>query len=177
MIQYSNGFRLYLTTRLKNPNYLPEVLVKIKLINFAITPLGLEDQMLGIVTKKEKPDLETVKNQLIIQSVANRRQMKNIEDKILEVLSQSEGDILENEMAVDILSSSKLLSEEINEKQEISNKTEEEIDKTRNLYKKTASFSSALFFVISDLAYIEPMYQYSLNWFIDLFEKVYFIFK
>jgi dynein heavy chain len=129
VIQYSNGFRLYFTTRLKNPNYLPETLVKIKLINFVITPLGLEDQMLGIVTKKEKPELETIKNQLIIQSAINNRQMKNIEDKILEVLSQSEGDILENETAVEILSSSKLLSEEINEKQEISNQTEEEIDK------------------------------------------------
>jgi dynein heavy chain len=129
VIQYSNGFRLYITTRLKNPNYLPETLVKIKLINFVITPLGLEDQMLGIVTKKEKPELETVRNQLIMQSAANKRQMKNIEDKILEVLSQSEGDILENETAVDILSSSKVLSEEIAEKEEISNKTEEEIDK------------------------------------------------
>jgi dynein heavy chain len=169
-IQYSDGFRLYFTTRLKNPNYLPEVAVKVKLINFVITPLGLEDQMLGIVTRKEKPDLEIVKNQLILQSAANKRELKQIEDKILEVLSTSQGDILEDETAVNVLSSSKSLSEEIAEKQNVANETERQIDETRNVYKSSASVSSNLFFVISDFSQIEPTYQYSLNWFIDLFE-------
>ena len=43
--------------------------------------------------------------------------MKEIEDKILEVLSSSEGNILEDETAIKVLSSSKLLSNEIAEKQ------------------------------------------------------------
>lgn len=45
------------------------------------------------------------------------RQLKEIEDKILEVLSSSEGNILEDERAIEILSSSKVLSNEISEKQ------------------------------------------------------------
>jgi len=43
--------------------------------------------------------------------------LKEIEDKILEVLSSSEGNILEDETAIKILSSSKTLSEEITAKQ------------------------------------------------------------
>lgn len=136
-----------------------------------ITPLGLEDQLLGIVTRKEKPELETVKNQLILQSAANKRNLKEIEDRILEVLSASEGDILEDEKAVEVLSSSKILAQEIAEKQEIANQTEEEIDKTRNLYKAVAKHSSVLFFSVSDLANINPMYQFSLTWFISLYER------
>lgn len=54
-----------------------------------ITPTGLEDQLLGIVAAKEKPELEEQKNQLILESAKNRRQLKEIEDKILEVLSSS----------------------------------------------------------------------------------------
>ena len=50
-----------------------------------ITPLGLEDQLLGLVAAKEKPDLEEKKNQLIIESAKNKKQLKEIEDKILEV--------------------------------------------------------------------------------------------
>ena len=42
---------------------------------------------------------------------------KEIEDKILEVLSSSQGNILEDETAIKILSSSKVLSNEISEKQ------------------------------------------------------------
>ena len=55
-----------------------------------ITPLGLDDQLLGIVAAKEKPELEEKKNQLILESAHNKRQLKEIEDKILEVLSESE---------------------------------------------------------------------------------------
>ena len=36
-------------------------------------------------------------------------------------------------------------------------------------YKPIAIHSTILFFSIADLANIEPMYQYSLNWFINLF--------
>eukprot|EP00794_Sanderia_malayensis_P006878 gene6878-7653_t len=169
VIQYSQDFRLYLTTKLRNPHYLPEVSVKVTLINFMITPMGLEDQLLGIVAAKEKPELEEKKNELIIESARNKKQLKEIEDKILEVLSSSKGNILEDETAIEVLSSSKILSEEITRKQEITSMTETEIDKTRNGYKPVSKHSSILFFTISDLANIEPMYQYSLNWFINLF--------
>ena len=55
-----------------------------------ITPIGLDNQLLGIVAAKEKPELEEQKNVLIIESAKNKRQLKEIEDKILEVLSESE---------------------------------------------------------------------------------------
>ena len=107
---------------------------------------------------------------LILLSGANsKKQLKEIEDKILEVLSTSEGNILEDETAIQVLSSSKVLAKEISEKQEIASKTEEAIDETRNGYKPVAAHSSILFFTISDLANIDPMYQYSLIWFINLY--------
>ena len=84
----------------------------------------------------------------------------------------SQGNILEDETAINVLSSSKVLSEEILAKQEIATTTEREIDSTRNGYKPVAMHSSMLFFCISDLANIEPMYQYSLTWFINLYLQV-----
>uniref|UniRef100_H2ZME5 AAA+ ATPase domain-containing protein n=1 Tax=Ciona savignyi TaxID=51511 RepID=H2ZME5_CIOSA len=164
-IEYSRDFKLYMTTSLRNPHYLPEISVKVCLVNFMITPLGLQDQLLGIVAAKEKPELEQKKNELILEGAENKRQLKTIEDKILKVLSSSEGNILEDETAIQILSSSKTLSEEISAKQEIAS----QIDETRNGYKPVSVHSAVLFFCISDLANIEPMYQYSLTWFINLY--------
>ena len=66
------------------------LLFQVTLLNFMITLLGLEDQLLGIVAAKEKPELEDTKNKLILESAKNRRQLKEIEDKILEVLSTSQ---------------------------------------------------------------------------------------
>ena len=56
--------------------------------------------------------------------------------------------------------------------QEIATTTEKEIDDARNGYHPVAVHSSILFFCISDLANIEPMYQYSLTWFINLYLQV-----
>lgn len=65
--------RFYITTKLRNPHYLPEVVVKVTLLNFMITPVGLDDQLLGIVVAKERPELESEKNQLIVQGAANKK--------------------------------------------------------------------------------------------------------
>ncbi|XP_049583590.1 dynein axonemal heavy chain 7 [Syngnathus scovelli] len=167
--EYAPNFRFYITTKLRNPHYLPETSVKVTLLNFMITPEGIQDQLLGIVVARERPDLEEEKQALILQGAENKRQLKEIEDKILQVLSSSEGNILEDETAVTILSQSKVLANEITEKQAVAEVTEVKIDETRLGYKPIAIHSAILFFAIADLANIEPMYQYSLTWFINLF--------
>ncbi|CAH1117610.1 unnamed protein product [Phaedon cochleariae] len=170
VVEYSSDFKLYITTKLRNPHYLPEVAVKVTLVNFMITSIGLQDQLLGITVAKERPDLEAEKNALILQGAENKRALKEIEDKILEVLSTSQGNILEDETAVQILSSSKILSNEIAAKQAIAEVTEIQIDKARMEYTPIAIHSTILFFTIADLANIDPMYQYSLVWFINLYK-------
>lgn len=77
--------------------------------------------------------------------------LKEIEDKILEVLSTSEGNILEDETAVQILSSSKTLANEIASKQAVAEVTEKQIDKARLEYTPIAVHCTILFFTIGDL--------------------------
>ncbi|EDW73522.2 uncharacterized protein Dwil_GK16602 [Drosophila willistoni] len=169
MIEYNPDFRLYITTCLRNPHYPPEVMVMVTVLNFMITEQGLREQLLAIVVAHERPDLQEKKEQLIIESARNRDALYTIESKILEVLSTSEGNVLEDENAINILSSSKILSEDIQEKQVVAVATEIEIDSARQQYIPVAKHSAILFFCISELANVDPMYQYSLPWFINLF--------
>lgn len=60
VIEYSPDFKLYITTKLRNPHYLPEIATKVTIVNFMITPEGLEDQLLGIVVAKERFVLEVL---------------------------------------------------------------------------------------------------------------------
>ncbi|KAI8622787.1 dynein heavy chain and region D6 of dynein motor-domain-containing protein [Chytriomyces sp. MP71] len=169
IIEYSPDFRFYITTKLRNPHYLPELSTKVTIVNFMITPEGLEDQLLGIVAAKERPELEEEKNRLVLASSQNKKTLKEIEDKILAILSNSQGNLLEDSSAIDALTSSKVLSDDIAQKQKIAEETEKQIDITRQGYRPIAFHSSILYFVIADLANIEPMYQYSLLWFVNLF--------
>ena len=76
---------------------------------------------------------------------------------------------MEDESAIETLKQSKVLGDEIKEKQEIAEKTEQEIDTVRIGYVQVAKSTQVLFFCISTLASIEPVYQYSLQWFITLY--------
>ncbi len=40
-IHYDKNFRLYITTKMANPHYLPEIYIKVTVINFSITFEGL----------------------------------------------------------------------------------------------------------------------------------------
>lgn len=168
-VEYSPEFRFYITTKLPNPHYLPEVAVKVTLVNFMITPDGLEDQLLGTVVAEERPDLAEEKARLIVEGAENSRKLKELEDNILHILSSSSGNILEDESAINALNSSKVLSNEIAEKQAVAEQTEKTIDEVRQGYRPVAYHGQLLYFCIADLASIEPVYQYSLSWFSNLF--------
>jgi dynein heavy chain, axonemal len=201
-VEWSPHFRLYMTTKLRNPHYSPELCTKVALLNFMTTPEGLQDQLLGIVVAQERPDLEKQKNQLIVQARAsprtvaaccclqatqathftswhgrldvvpadlhawrlthrsqrlvelksvsvtvqgaeNKRKLKEIEDQILHVLSTSQGNILEDEAAVNVLQDAKAISDDIQRKQKAAEKTEAAIDEARTSYAPLAGAALA----------------------------------
>ncbi|CDI85223.1 hypothetical protein EPH_0053350 [Eimeria praecox] len=129
---------------------------------------GLEDQMLGLVVTKEAPQLEERKAALAQSNADMRRELQEIQDKILQVMSQSQGNILDDEVLLNTLAASKQTSEEIQEKVQEAELTEHEIDEARQCYRKVAARCSQLFFSLVELACIEPMYQYSQQWFQNL---------
>lgn len=65
IIDYNTNFRFYITTKLSNPHYPPEISTKTTLVNFQVKEQGLEAQLLGIVVKKEQAKLEETKNKLV----------------------------------------------------------------------------------------------------------------
>lgn len=169
VIPYHADFRFSLTTVIPNPHYAPEVQVKVTLINFTITPDGLEEQLLGTVVATERPDLAELKNRLVVDGAENRRKLAELQSDILHMLSNSTGNILDDTKLIDTLGVSKVTSEQIQNALAEAGKAEKEIDETREKYVPVAFRGSTLFFAISDLSLIDPMYQYSLSWFTHLF--------
>uniref|UniRef100_W5LYK9 Dynein axonemal heavy chain 1 n=1 Tax=Lepisosteus oculatus TaxID=7918 RepID=W5LYK9_LEPOC len=169
VIPYHNDFQMYITTKLPNPHYSPEISTKVTLINFTLSPSGLEDQLLGRVVAEERPDLEEAKNQLIVSNARMRQELKEIEDQILFRLSSSEGNPVDDEELIKVLGASKVKAGEIKAKVTAAEQTERDIDATRLQYVPVAVRTQILFFCVSDLAGVDPMYQYSLEWFLGIF--------
>lgn len=72
-VDYNVDFKLYLTTKLANPHYTPEISTKAMILNFAVKEDGLEAQLLNLVVKMERPDLDEQKNELVVNVAQGKR--------------------------------------------------------------------------------------------------------
>jgi len=168
-VDYDDGFKLFITTKLPNPHYMPEVCIKVTVINFTVTITGLEDQLLGEVIKSERADVEQRKDKLVVKMAEDKAQLSELEAKILKLLSESKGNILDDVELIDTLSESKATSIIIHDRVAQALETSAEITAIRNGYRIVAERGSILYFVIADLGNVDPMYQYSLAFFMKLF--------
>ncbi|WAR21987.1 DYH2-like protein [Mya arenaria] len=169
-IEYNPEFRFYITTKLSNPHYTPEISTKTTIVNFAVKEQGLEAQLLGIVVGKERPDLEEKKDSLVRSIADGKKKLVELEDEILRLLNETKGSLLDDEALVNTLQASKITSQEVSEQLQVSEQTEIKIDAAREGYRPAAERASILFFVLNDMGRIDPMYQFSLDSYIDLFK-------
>ncbi|VDN98570.1 unnamed protein product [Rodentolepis nana] len=168
-VEYNHDFRFYITTKLSNPCYPPEICTKTTVVNFAVMQEGLEAQLLGIVVRKEKPELEEQKDSLVMGIANGKKKLKELEDELLLLLNETKGSLLEDENLFATLQTSKSTSADVTEFLSISERTEMQIDQARNGYRPCARRAALLFFVLNDLGSIDPMYQFALDTYIDLF--------
>lgn len=190
----SRDFKLYLTTKMANPHYTPEVSTKVCLVSFAVKESGLEAQLLGIVVQMEEPRLEAQKGELVVKVAGGKRKLvgacrlapracserayptaphtrAELENMILKLLSEVKGSLLDDQDLVEVLQTSKLTSEEVSKALEVAEVTEAQIDTARAGYRPVSARASLLYFVLNDLQNVDPMYQFSLDAYVSLFRQ------
>jgi dynein heavy chain len=89
-VEWDAGFRLYLTSKLANPNYTPEVGGKTIIINYSVTMAGLENQLLDVVVSHERPDLAEQYVNLVQETSSNTLLLVTLEDTLLSELANSQ---------------------------------------------------------------------------------------
>ncbi|XP_060639849.2 dynein axonemal heavy chain 10-like [Anolis sagrei] len=168
-VDYDNNFKLYLNTKLANPKYSPSVFGKAMVINYTVTLKGLEDQLLSVIVGFERRELEEQREHLIQETSENKNLLKDLEDSLLRELATSTGNMLDNVDLVHTLEETKAKATEVSEKLKLAEKTAIDIDKLRDGYRPAAKRGAILFFVLSEMALVNTMYQYSLAAFLDVF--------
>ncbi|CAK9099813.1 Dynein axonemal heavy chain 6 (Axonemal beta dynein heavy chain 6) (Ciliary dynein heavy chain 6) [Durusdinium trenchii] len=170
-VDYDKNFLFYMTTKMPNPHYFPEVCIKVTVINFTVTFEGLEEQLLNEVVSKEIPETLQRRVELMLQLADDKKVLKQLEDKILKLLSESSGNILDDQVLISTLGESKETSTAVNQRVKAAEEAAVEIDAACKQYTEVATRGSILYFVIADLANINPMYQFSLFYFVRLFKN------
>jgi len=171
-VEISPSFKLYLQTKLTNPHYKPETAAQCTIINFIVTESGLEDQLLAMVVRVEKPDLEQTKEELVNKQNEFKITLSQLEANLLKQLSEADpAAILQNTALIESLEVTKKTSAEIMEQQAVAKETEKKINELREIYRRVAAEGAMLYFMLITLNVINHMYQYSLESFTTFFFK------
>ncbi|XP_072903303.1 LOW QUALITY PROTEIN: dynein axonemal heavy chain 11 [Hemitrygon akajei] len=165
------NFHLILHTKLANPHYKPEIQAQTTLINFTVTRDGLEDQILAEVVNFERPDLEQLKSDLTKQQNHFKIELKLLENELLIRLSAADWNFLGDALLVKNLETTKDTAAEIETKALEAKFNEATINEAREHYRPAAVRASLLYFIMSDLSMINPMYRFSLKAFAAVFRK------
>ena len=169
-VDWDDNFVMYLCTKLPNPHYGPEVSGKTMIINYSVTQQGLQEQLLNVTVKHERPDLEEERERLVQEMSESKTLLKQLEDTLLRELATAQGNILDNAALIETLENTKKKAVEIAENLDAAQVTAKELETTRVKYAPVAKRGSILFFVMSGLSVINTMYENSLNMYLTVFD-------
>lgn len=171
-VTYDEKFRLFITTKLPNPVLTPELQVKLTVLNFTVTREGLEEQLLADIVGTERAELQKSSDRCIVSIAANRSEIRALEEQVLKMLNEAKGEVLDNIDLINALQTSKTTSDTIVKELRIVEETNTKISATREKYRPLATRGSLIYGVIADLAKVDPMYEYSLQFFKGLVVSV-----
>ncbi|KAF8561859.1 hypothetical protein P879_08626, partial [Paragonimus westermani] len=163
-------FKLFLTTHLANPTLPPELGSRVNLIDFSITPQGLEEQLLARVIAVEREKIERSRVELTANVAVNKRQMNQLEENLLNRLVSCKGSLVDDMNLIEMLQNTKNTAQTVAKQLVQAAEAESEIEQAREEYRTIAVRGSVMFFLLSDLATVNRMYQYGLPQFIKLFD-------
>ncbi|KAF6766456.1 dynein [Ephemerocybe angulata] len=171
-IDFSPSFTMFLSTRDPSVEFSPDICSRVTFVNFTMTRSSLQSQSLDQVLKVERPDTEKKRTDLMKVQGEFRLRLRTLEKLLLQALNESTGNILDDDKVIDTLETLKREAAEITRKVEETDIIMKEVEQVTAEYLPLAQACSSVFFVLEQLNIVNHFYQFSLRFFLDIFDYV-----
>ncbi|KAF8477357.1 dynein heavy chain, N-terminal region 1-domain-containing protein [Kalaharituber pfeilii] len=171
-IDFSPSFKLYLSTRDPSANFPPDVCSRTTFVNFTVTQSSLQTQSLNQVLKFERPDVDQRRSNLMKLQGEFKLHLRQLERKLLQALNESRGNILDDDRVIDTLETLKTEAGEVSRKMAETEGVMSEVEQITLQYQNIAKACSAVFAILEQLHHLNHFYQFSLQYFLDIFNCV-----
>lgn len=171
-IDFSPSFKLYLSTRDPSATFPPDICSRTTFVNFTVTQSSLQTQSLNDVLKSERPDVDERRSNLIKLQGEFKVHLRQLEKRLLQALNESRGNILDDDNVIETLETLKTEAAEISGKMSNTEGVMAEVEEITQQYSVIARSCSAVFAVLEQLHYLNHFYQFSLQYFLDIFQSV-----
>lgn len=171
-IDFSPAFKIYLSTRDPSATFAPDICSRTTFVNFTVTQSSLQTQSLNDVLKSERPDVDERRSNLIKLQGEFKVHLRQLEKRLLQALNESRGNILDDDNVIETLETLKTEAAEISGKMSSTEGVMAEVEEITQQYSIVARSCSAVFAVLEQLHYLNHFYQFSLQYFLDIFHSV-----
>ncbi|OQE44831.1 hypothetical protein PENCOP_c002G07590 [Penicillium coprophilum] len=171
-IDFSPSFKLFLSTRDPSASFPPDICSRTTFVNFTVTQSSLQTQSLNDVLKFERPDVDERRNNLVKMQGEFKVHLRQLEKRLLQALNESRGNILDDDNVIETLETLKKEAADISLKMDQTEGVMHEVDNVTQKYSIIARSCSAVFAVLEQLHHINHFYQFSLQYFVDIFNSV-----
>ncbi|KAI0666280.1 dynein heavy chain [Trametes maxima] len=171
-IDFSPSFTMFLSTRDPSVEFSPDICSRVTFVNFTMTRSSLQSQSLDQVLKVERPDTERKRTDLMKMQGEFRLRLRTLEKLLLQALNESSGNILDDDKVINTLETLKREAAEITRKVEETDLVMKEVEEVTAEYLPIAQACSAVFFILEQLNLVNHFYQFSLRFFLDIFDYI-----
>lgn len=162
-VDYNTNFRLFLCSKIEKIKLPPHSRGIVTLINFTVTKKGLERILLSTIVEYKRPELENKLKVLVIEEDKHNSETQRLEFNLLQMLSNSEGDILENQSLIDTLVSTTESAVKVSKAFEKNIKTRVTLEDQRLIYSDIASFGSTIYALLERLHVVSSNKKFDEN--------------
>uniref|UniRef100_A0A8C1TYY4 Cytoplasmic dynein 1 heavy chain 1 n=1 Tax=Cyprinus carpio TaxID=7962 RepID=A0A8C1TYY4_CYPCA len=171
-IDLSPSFVIFLSTRDPTVEFPPDLCSRVTLVNFTVTRSSLQSQCLNEVLKAERPDVDEKRSDLLKLQGEFQLRLRQLEKSLLQALNEVKGRILDDDTIITTLENLKKEAAEVTRKVEETDIVMQEVETVSQQYLSLSSACSSIYFTMEALNQMHFLYQYSLQFFLDIYHTV-----